>query len=135
MDALYKHLLCGMPAPTHDPRQIGVGDASVCDGCGETMEPREQLISVNGRDVLALRFHETCNAAWSTFEAGVSILLVDDDADNRELLQTYLTYVGATVRKAPPAIVVADVMMPHRLFPLARAAFLDLSVRLRARTA
>jgi hypothetical protein len=58
----------GLSAPTHDPRQIGVGDGSVCDGCGETIEPRDHLISVNVRGVLALRFHDKCYAAWSTFK-------------------------------------------------------------------
>lgn len=55
----------------------------------------------------------------------VSILIVDDDADAREVLETYLAFVGATVRTAsnateglelfkasPPAIVLADIVMP-----------------------
>jgi hypothetical protein len=57
-----------LPAATHDPRQITVGDGSPCDGCGETIDPREQLHGVNVRGVLALRFHEPCYAAWSTFK-------------------------------------------------------------------
>jgi CheY-like chemotaxis protein len=57
--------------------------------------------------------------------AGVSILVVDDNYDNREVVQTYLRHVGATVRStpsaddglelfkaAPPAVVLADVVMP-----------------------
>jgi CheY-like chemotaxis protein len=59
--------------------------------------------------------------------AGLSILLVDDDDDARELAEILLRQVGATVRSASsatealelfkaatPAIVVADIAMPHR---------------------
>jgi CheY-like chemotaxis protein len=81
------------------------------------------------------RFHEECYNTWASFEpetsmqaaplAGVSILVVGDDRDNREMLETYLTYVGATVRIAatacagleqlkavPPSIVLVDIGMP-----------------------
>lgn len=56
----------GLPTATHDPRQLSVGDGTPCDGCGETVEPSEQLLSVSVRGVLTLRFHETCYAAWSS---------------------------------------------------------------------
>lgn len=58
----------GLPAATHDPRQMTVGDGTPCDGCGETIDPREQLHAVNVRGVLALRFHAECYSAWSTFK-------------------------------------------------------------------
>jgi CheY-like chemotaxis protein len=58
---------------------------------------------------------------------GLSILLVDDNRDNRELLQEFLSHYGATVRTAPnaedalqqfkdapAALVVTDVAMPGR---------------------
>jgi CheY-like chemotaxis protein len=51
--------------------------------------------------------------------------VVDDDGDTREMLEAYLTYVGATVRTAskaiqalelfkaaPPSLVVTDIRMP-----------------------
>jgi CheY-like chemotaxis protein len=57
--------------------------------------------------------------------AGVSILVVDNDLDGRELLHAFLTHVGAAVRtaasaleglalfkSAPPAVVVTDAGMP-----------------------
>ena len=57
--------------------------------------------------------------------AGVSILLVDDDPDGRELLEYALSEAGATVtiassaaealerfKASPPCIVVTDVAMP-----------------------
>src|SRR3954463_10230553 len=57
----------------------------------------------------------------------LSILLVDDNRDNRELLGEFLTHFGATVRtasnaedalqqfkNAPAAVVVTDVAMPGR---------------------
>ena len=59
--------------------------------------------------------------------AGVSILVVEDDVDGREMLEQFLSYVGASVRTAasaeegfelfkasPPAIVVTDIGMPSR---------------------
>jgi CheY-like chemotaxis protein len=59
--------------------------------------------------------------------AGVSILVVEDDLDGREMLEQFLSYVGASVRTAasaeegfelfkaaPPAIVVTDIGMPSR---------------------
>jgi CheY-like chemotaxis protein len=59
--------------------------------------------------------------------AGLSILLVEDDPDGREVLEIFLTHVGATVRSAatavealalfkaaPPGIVVTDIIMPGR---------------------
>ena len=58
---------------------------------------------------------------------GLSILLVDDNRDNRELLEESLSHFGATVRTAsnaedalqyfkdaPAALVVTDVAMPGR---------------------
>src|SRR5688572_31068289 len=58
---------------------------------------------------------------------GLSILLVDDNRDNRELLEESLSHFGATVRTAsnaedalqqfkdaPSALVVTDVAMPGR---------------------
>jgi CheY-like chemotaxis protein len=57
--------------------------------------------------------------------AGVSILLVEDDPDGREVLETFLTYIGATVQSAStaeeglerfkaavPAIVITDIVLP-----------------------
>jgi CheY-like chemotaxis protein len=59
--------------------------------------------------------------------AGLSILVVEDDLDGREMLQEFLSYLGASVRTAanaeeglelfkaaPPAIVVTDIGMPSR---------------------
>jgi CheY-like chemotaxis protein len=59
--------------------------------------------------------------------AGLSILVVEDDRDNREMFETYLAHLGATVRTAatsedgleqfkaaPAAVVVADIAMPGR---------------------
>jgi hypothetical protein len=57
----------GLPAPTHDPRQLNPGDGSPCDGCEETIEPSEGLLTVSIRGVLTLRFHEACYIAWSSF--------------------------------------------------------------------
>lgn len=58
---------------------------------------------------------------------GVSVLLVDDDRDGREMLEAFLSFEGAIVRTAlaaedalelfkaePPTIVVTDIAMPHR---------------------
>jgi len=58
----------GLPAPTQDPRQFSLGNGSPCDGCGETVEPGEGLLTVTVLDALSLRFHEACYAAWRTFE-------------------------------------------------------------------
>jgi CheY-like chemotaxis protein len=57
--------------------------------------------------------------------AGISLLLVDDDADGREVMEYSLTHAGATVTTAasavdaferfkasPPSIVVTDIAMP-----------------------
>ena len=57
--------------------------------------------------------------------AGISVLLVDDDADGREVLEYSLNHAGATVMTAatardalerfkasPPTIVVTDIAMP-----------------------
>jgi hypothetical protein len=57
-----------LPAATHDAREIVMGDGTPCDGCSETIEPRDQLYRVNVRGVLALRFHDICYNAWSTFK-------------------------------------------------------------------
>jgi hypothetical protein len=57
----------GLPAATHSPRHFRLGDGSPCDGCGETVEPRDGLLSVSVRS-LRLSFHEACYAAWSTFK-------------------------------------------------------------------
>jgi CheY-like chemotaxis protein len=59
--------------------------------------------------------------------AGLSILVVEDDRDGREMLEEFLSHVGASVRTAssaeegfelfkaaPPAIVVTDIGMPSR---------------------
>jgi len=59
--------------------------------------------------------------------AGISVLVVDDDDDARELTEIVLRQVGATVRSASsatealelikaavPAVVVADIAMPQR---------------------
>jgi CheY-like chemotaxis protein len=59
--------------------------------------------------------------------AGLSILVVEDDLDGREMLEEFLSHVGASVRTAssaeegfelfkaaPPAIVVTDIGMPNR---------------------
>jgi CheY-like chemotaxis protein len=58
---------------------------------------------------------------------GVSLLLVEDDADGREILETYFRFLGATVRQlqAPPMpsnssrqrrpqAVITDIGMPGR---------------------
>lgn len=58
--------------------------------------------------------------------AGISLLLVDDDADGREVMEYSLTHAGATVTTAasaveglerfkasPPSIVVTDIAMPR----------------------
>ena len=63
-----KTRLGGLPAPTHDPRQLSLGDGTACDGCAEAIEPGEGLLSVSICGVLILRFHEACYVAWSTFE-------------------------------------------------------------------
>ena len=59
--------------------------------------------------------------------AGLSILLVEDDPDGREVLETFLKFAGATVRAAAsaeaglelfkaavPAIVITDIVLPGR---------------------
>jgi hypothetical protein len=58
----------GLPAATHNPRNFSLGDGSPCDGCGETVEPSEGLLTVTILEALSLRFHEACYAAWSTFK-------------------------------------------------------------------
>ena len=57
--------------------------------------------------------------------AGVSILLVEDNTDGRELLEAFLRFVGASVRSAAnadeafqlftqsaPAVVITDIVLP-----------------------
>ena len=57
--------------------------------------------------------------------AGVSILLVEDNTDGRELLEAFLRFVGANVRSAAnaeeafvlfkqsaPAVVITDIVLP-----------------------
>ena len=59
--------------------------------------------------------------------AGVSILLVEDNTDGRELLEAFLRFVGANVRSAAnaeealelfkqsvPAVVITDIVLPGR---------------------
>lgn len=59
--------------------------------------------------------------------AGLSVILVEDDLDNREILEFALTAEGASVRTAwgaeealalckfaPPAIVLTDITLPDR---------------------
>ena len=59
----------GLPAPTHiAPRQFSLGHGSPCDGCGETVEPGDGLLTVTIGEAHSLRFHEPCYAAWSTFK-------------------------------------------------------------------
>lgn len=58
-----------LPAPTHDPSALTIGDGTPCDGCGDTVDPRDQLRRVTVRGVLSLRFHAICFSAWSSFKA------------------------------------------------------------------
>jgi DNA-binding response OmpR family regulator len=57
--------------------------------------------------------------------AGVSVLLVEDNTDAREILEAFLRFVGASVRSAvnadegfelfkrsPPAVVITDIVLP-----------------------
>lgn len=53
-----------LPAPTTDAPTLTIGDGSQCDGCGDTIEPREQCSELNVRGVLFLRFHTDCYSAW-----------------------------------------------------------------------
>ena len=57
-----------LPAPTHDVSELSVGDGTPCDGCDETIEPRDQLRRINVRGVLRLRFQAICFSAWSAFK-------------------------------------------------------------------
>jgi hypothetical protein len=54
----------GLPAPTMDYPKAAIGDGSPCDGCGETIDPRERSNQVNVRGVLLLRFHVDCYVTW-----------------------------------------------------------------------
>ena len=57
--------------------------------------------------------------------AGVSVVLVEDNTDGRELLEAFLRFVGANVRSAPnaeegfqlfkqlaPTVVITDIVLP-----------------------
>lgn len=58
----------GLPAPTHDPPELMIGDGTQCDGCEETIAPTDQLRRVSVRGVFALRFHDSCYTAWASFK-------------------------------------------------------------------
>jgi hypothetical protein len=58
----------GLPAPSGYSRQMGLGDGSVCDGCGETIQPSDMLCTVSILGSLSWRFHDVCYDAWVTFK-------------------------------------------------------------------
>lgn len=57
----------GLPAPAPHTTQLGVGVGSPCHGCTETIEPTEKQYDVRVREILDLRFHDSCYTAWVTF--------------------------------------------------------------------
>lgn len=57
-----------LPAPTDNTRHLSLGDGSPCDGCDETIELGDGLLTVDVLEALSLRFHEPCYTAWSTFK-------------------------------------------------------------------
>jgi hypothetical protein len=66
---LEKIRLGGLPAAPEAKPLIEGGDGNLCSGCGETIEPADQLYSV--RVVAPYRFHDVCYNAWATFKPAV----------------------------------------------------------------
>ena len=56
----------GLPAATDEKPAIESGDGNRCHGCGDTIDPADQLYLV--RVVVPLRFHDVCYTAWATFK-------------------------------------------------------------------
>jgi len=54
----------GLPGPTTDVPMVTIGDGQSCDGCSETIQPKDQACAVHVRGVLLLRFHLDCYSAW-----------------------------------------------------------------------
>lgn len=59
----------GLPAPTEYLRQVGVGDGRPCDGCGETVHPKEMLHKVSLLGSLYWGLHDVCYEAWAKFKS------------------------------------------------------------------
>lgn len=55
----------GLPAPIEAKPVVESGDGNLCSGCGESIEPFEQLYGV--RVILPFRFHDVCYYTWATF--------------------------------------------------------------------
>jgi CheY-like chemotaxis protein len=119
-----------LPLPTEPPPKswAGKGTGRVCDGCEKVITSEQveyELDLANGR---ALRLHADCLAIWHTTRpeqaaesaqllAGLRIIVVDDHADSRDLLQLAFTFLGADVTTAATAeeamrsIATADVVV------------------------
>jgi hypothetical protein len=57
-----------LPAPTEYLRQVGFGDGRLCDGCGETIHPKEILYKVSILGGLYWGLHAVCYQAWAKFK-------------------------------------------------------------------
>jgi len=60
----------GLPEPTDvRAREITAGTGLLCDGCGETIHPNENLHRVHVRGFVELRLHGECYSAYVAFKA------------------------------------------------------------------
>jgi hypothetical protein len=58
----------GLPEHDGGRRWVGPGTGQRCDGCGESITPRETELEVDVREALILRFHRACFGAWEATE-------------------------------------------------------------------
>lgn len=101
------------------------------EGLGATFIVRLPVVSVYLRDQVTERVHPTARDTLPSFDCpdrldGMKVLIVDDEADTRELLSVGLDQCGAKVtivasaqealeaiKKEPFAILISDIGMPH----------------------
>ena len=100
---------------------VGKGTSRACDGCDRVIVPDQIEYELDLADGRKLRLHADCLAAWhaaraeqltqrpaanstaSSMLAGFRIVVVDDHADSRDLLQEAFTFLGAEVMGAATA--------------------------------
>jgi len=60
----------GLPTDGARRRWVGPGRGELCNGCGETITPRETEYEIDFSNALLLRFHRECLKTWESFDGG-----------------------------------------------------------------